>query len=420
MRSSRSTSTCASPSCTPYLNATRQPGSGRPRRPARHRPRRITPATGVSRSTGIPTARPTRRPRSWTTASAPAADGGSTPTTTSPRASSRSPAARATPGGPPARSGARAATSRSPTLRRWKELHAEHYAEIRSARIRGASVAPHLRLLAGDHHLMPSGLLARGRLRQLFDQLREDSDYVLVDTVPVSTVADASVVAAAADAVILVVDLERVRRRDLASAKKQLANARANLLGIVVNRAAVDFPLYHVPEDFPPARARPGRIGVPRAAVRMPTPPRSVVMGDIDLVRALGLAGITSAYVGPPDASARFSRHVERRRALDGPVERAGRARRQAARARAHRARSAGPLPADRCGAAAGLAPPRGARRGVPLRAGRGRADRATGRQGELPRAGGAPGPARPPVRLAARRAAGQRLRRSSCPSRSS
>jgi D-aspartate ligase len=33
-------------------------------------------------------------------------------------------------------------------------------------------------------------------------------------------------------------------------------------------------------------------------------------MGDIDLVRALGLAGITSAYVGPPDASARFSRHV--------------------------------------------------------------------------------------------------------------
>ena len=135
------------------------------------------------------------------------------------------------------------------TLRRWKELHAELYAEIRSARIRGTSVAAHLRLLAGDHHHLPSGLLARGRLRQLFDQLREDSDYVLVDTVPVSTVADASVVAAAADAVILVVDLESVRRRDLASAKKQLTNARANLLGIVVNRAPVDFPLYHVPEE---------------------------------------------------------------------------------------------------------------------------------------------------------------------------
>jgi D-aspartate ligase len=36
----------------------------------------------------------------------------------------------------------------------------------------------------------------------------------------------------------------------------------------------------------------------------------AVVMGDVDMVRALGLAGIASAYFGPPDLSARFSRHV--------------------------------------------------------------------------------------------------------------
>jgi D-aspartate ligase len=36
----------------------------------------------------------------------------------------------------------------------------------------------------------------------------------------------------------------------------------------------------------------------------------AVVMGDVDMVRALGLAGISSAYFGPPDYSARFSRHV--------------------------------------------------------------------------------------------------------------
>jgi D-aspartate ligase len=33
-------------------------------------------------------------------------------------------------------------------------------------------------------------------------------------------------------------------------------------------------------------------------------------MGDVDMVRALGLGGISSAYFGPPDYSARFSRHV--------------------------------------------------------------------------------------------------------------
>jgi predicted ATP-grasp superfamily ATP-dependent carboligase len=36
----------------------------------------------------------------------------------------------------------------------------------------------------------------------------------------------------------------------------------------------------------------------------------AVVMGDVDMVRALGLAGISSAYFGPPESCARFSRHV--------------------------------------------------------------------------------------------------------------
>jgi Mrp family chromosome partitioning ATPase len=136
------------------------------------------------------------------------------------------------------------------TLRRWKDIHAPLYAEIRAARTRGVIAAPHLRLLPGNHHPeLPSGLIARGRLRHLFDELRVDADWVLVDTVPVSTVADASAVASAADGVILVIDLERVRRRDLLAAKKQLANARATIIGIVLNRAAVDFPVYHAVEE---------------------------------------------------------------------------------------------------------------------------------------------------------------------------
>jgi D-aspartate ligase len=42
-----------------------------------------------------------------------------------------------------------------------------------------------------------------------------------------------------------------------------------------------------------------------------PGPRPALVMGDIDLVRALGLAGIPVAFFGLPDASARFSRHVK-------------------------------------------------------------------------------------------------------------
>jgi Mrp family chromosome partitioning ATPase len=135
------------------------------------------------------------------------------------------------------------------TLRRWRDMHAELYAEIRAARTRGTVVTAHLRLLTGGRHELPAGLIARERLRRLFDELRQDTDYVLVDTVPVSIVADASAVAAAADGVLLVVDLERVRRRELLAAKQQLANARAKIFGIVINRAGVDFPVYHVAEE---------------------------------------------------------------------------------------------------------------------------------------------------------------------------
>jgi Mrp family chromosome partitioning ATPase/capsular polysaccharide biosynthesis protein len=135
------------------------------------------------------------------------------------------------------------------TLRRWRAMHPDVYDEIRSARARGTVAAPHLRLLTGGYHQLPPGLLARGRLEELFAQLRQDADVVLVDTVPVSTVADASVVAAAADGVILVVDLDRVRRRELLTAKNQLTNARAKLLGIVVNRAGTVFPVYHAAEE---------------------------------------------------------------------------------------------------------------------------------------------------------------------------
>jgi Mrp family chromosome partitioning ATPase len=154
------------------------------------------------------------------------------------------------------------------TLRRWKDAHASRYAEIRA---RGGeeflavadeaysrdpapalvppTVYPRLRLLsAGEETGLRAESIGRERLRQLFAHVRAAADYVLVDTVPISTVADASAVAAAADGVVLVVDLERLRRRDVLAAKKQLENARAKVLGIVLNRAPVGSAAYPAAE----------------------------------------------------------------------------------------------------------------------------------------------------------------------------
>jgi len=172
------------------------------------------------------------------------------------------------------------------TLRRWKLLHAPLYAEIGAMGAREAqgtvtaepgarptladelaqtTLHPHVRLVTGgDHSALPMGLLGMDRLPQLFAELRNNADYVLVDTVPVSTVADASAVAAAADGVILVLDVERISRRDLLAAKKQLGHARADVLGIVLNRAAVDYRGYGSEDLDDPSRTNRPDEAAPR------------------------------------------------------------------------------------------------------------------------------------------------------------
>lgn len=161
------------------------------------------------------------------------------------------------------------------TLRRWKVQHAPLYAELgatRTMQVASGSGADgeensedlthptmhsRLRLLTGTDH--PTIQLGPDRLQRLFAQLRENAEYVLVDTVPVSTAADASAVAAAADGVILVLDLETTRRRDLLAAKKQLRNARAEIRGIVLNRAVIDHPAYVYEDLDDPLADQPGR-----------------------------------------------------------------------------------------------------------------------------------------------------------------
>jgi len=108
---------------------------------------------------------------------------------------------------------------------------------------------PNLQMVRGSNNAALPGLARPEGLRPTFAELRERADYVLVDTSPVASVAHASAVAAAADGVILVVDLVRIRRKELLAAKEQLANARAKLIGIVLNRAPADLLAYDAPGE---------------------------------------------------------------------------------------------------------------------------------------------------------------------------
>jgi capsular polysaccharide biosynthesis protein/Mrp family chromosome partitioning ATPase len=144
------------------------------------------------------------------------------------------------------------------TLRRWKVTHAARYRELEAANalqsaaryVTNATLLPNVRLFtAADDPAFATQPGAPERLRGLFAELRSQAGCVLVDTPPVATVAEASAIAAEADDVLLIVDLARLRRRDLLATKRQLDHARANVIGIVLNRSSVGAAHYDAPAN---------------------------------------------------------------------------------------------------------------------------------------------------------------------------
>jgi capsular exopolysaccharide synthesis family protein len=92
----------------------------------------------------------------------------------------------------------------------------------------------------------PAALLGSDRLAAFAARAREAYDLTIYDTPPLSAGADASLVAAHAEGVVLVVDAVRTRRVAAVQAVEQLRRTRVNILGVVVNRApdAVDAYYY--------------------------------------------------------------------------------------------------------------------------------------------------------------------------------
>jgi capsular exopolysaccharide synthesis family protein len=97
---------------------------------------------------------------------------------------------------------------------------------------------PRLKLLsAGPLPPNPAELLISGRFAQLIGQTRPRFDYVLIDSPPTGSVSDPMIIAAQADAVLLVLDSQETSKRSLRRAMRNLEAVRANVLGTVMNKA---------------------------------------------------------------------------------------------------------------------------------------------------------------------------------------
>ena len=85
----------------------------------------------------------------------------------------------------------------------------------------------------------PSELLGSQNMVDIFEELKQHFDYVLVDTPPVMPVTDAAVVSGKVDGTILVIASGEVSPSVAVEAKKRLEQAGAHMLGVVLNKVDV-------------------------------------------------------------------------------------------------------------------------------------------------------------------------------------
>jgi capsular exopolysaccharide synthesis family protein len=81
----------------------------------------------------------------------------------------------------------------------------------------------------------PADLLVAGRLQPLFERLRSQYDYVLIDTPPLNLFTDGALIGAHADALLLVARADKTDREELKFAVQQLRNVNVTLAGTILN-----------------------------------------------------------------------------------------------------------------------------------------------------------------------------------------
>jgi capsular exopolysaccharide synthesis family protein len=96
---------------------------------------------------------------------------------------------------------------------------------------------PGLKLIpAGARPPNPAEILTSRRLMEFLRQVRQEFDYVLVDTPPVGHASESAALATNGDGVLLVLDFQHTRKGSLRQALRRLGSVGANVLGTVMNK----------------------------------------------------------------------------------------------------------------------------------------------------------------------------------------
>jgi len=90
-------------------------------------------------------------------------------------------------------------------------------------------------ITAGHVPPNPSELLSSKKMDDLFAKLREEYDYIIVDSPPIIAVTDALIIAKKVDHLVLVIRVNSTEREIIEQAKSLLKNIDVKVAGVVVN-----------------------------------------------------------------------------------------------------------------------------------------------------------------------------------------
>lgn len=108
-------------------------------------------------------------------------------------------------------------------------------ARIRPLRIAMVENLPLSIICTGTIPPNPSEMISSDRMRELVKECSNHYDYVIIDTPPINTVADAQIISTFVDGILLVARSGEITTDELSAAVEAVRNSGGNLCGVVLN-----------------------------------------------------------------------------------------------------------------------------------------------------------------------------------------
>ncbi|PTK80918.1 capsular biosynthesis protein [Staphylococcus haemolyticus] len=106
---------------------------------------------------------------------------------------------------------------------------------IRSTRVENLDL-----LTSGPVPPNPSELIASNRFKDIYNQLMDMYDFILIDTPPVTSVTDAQVFLQIVKDCVMIIDTEKNNKNEIKKAKQLIEQADGHIIGAVLNKTATD------------------------------------------------------------------------------------------------------------------------------------------------------------------------------------